>query len=135
VHDPPPGLAVPHQPGTDLPGGADLQQRPLPTPDDARLLARPSAVVAACWLVWPLTTATGPRSGSARSACTTNQRDRPRERTTTGAPPPGTGTRNANAAGASPAASVIAATGSAMRAGAGEAVTEGTGLVALPSAR
>ena len=55
-------------------------------PDAALLLARPSAAVAACWLVWPLSTATGPCSGSAGSACTTNQRDRPRERSTTGAP-------------------------------------------------
>jgi len=44
-----------------------------------------------------LTTATGPCSGSARSASTTNQRDRPRERTTTGAPPTVAGTRDTSA--------------------------------------
>jgi len=47
-------------------------------------------VVGAWFGVGPLTTATGPCSGSAGSASTTNQRDRPRERTTTGGPPTGT---------------------------------------------
>ena len=37
----------------------------------ALLLGRPSASVAAFWLVWPLTTATGPCSGSAGAASTT----------------------------------------------------------------
>jgi hypothetical protein len=64
-----------------------------PTPDDARelalLLAQPSAVFAALWLVWPLSTATGPCSRSTGPVCTTNQRDRPRERTTGGGPPTG----------------------------------------------
>ncbi len=62
---------------------------PSPTPKAALLRARPNAAVTDFWLVWPLTTATGPCSGSPGSASTTNQRDRPRERTTTGAPPTG----------------------------------------------
>jgi len=104
------------------PAARTCSSAPSPTPDDALLRARLNAVVAACWLVWPLTTATGPCSGSVGSACTTNQRDRPRERTTPGAPAAGAGTLVANAGGASPAASVVAATGSAGRAGAGAAV-------------
>jgi len=97
LHDAPPGLAVPHQPGADLVGGPNLQHHPLPRAGRRPLRARPEAGVAAFWLVWPLTTATGPRSGSAGSASTTNQRDRPRERTTTGAPPTGTVTPDARA--------------------------------------
>ena len=63
---------------------------------DGLLRALPSAVVAAFWLVWPLTTTTGPCSGSAGSVCTTNQRDRPRGRTTAGAGAvsPAAGTRH-----------------------------------------
>jgi len=112
---------------------------PSPPPDQALLLARPSAAIAAFWLVWPLTTATGPCSGSAGSASTTNQRDRPRERTATGAPPTGAGTPDASAA-APPAASCVAVsfaatTCSAMRPGAGATEAEGPGGVPLPSAR
>jgi len=50
------GLAVPYEPRADLPGGADLQHRPLPAADDIRLRARPSAIVIAIWLGWPRST-------------------------------------------------------------------------------
>ena len=83
-----------------------------PAPDDDRLLAwlqgRPSAAVAAFWLVWPLSTATGPCSGSAGSACTTNQRDRPLERAVGGAPVAGFG----SAPTGTSAVSALAAAGS-----------------------
>ena len=113
---------------------------PSPAPADARLLALPSAAVAAFWLVWPLTTATGPQSGSAGSASTTNQRDRPLERTTTGTPPTNAVTPVATAAAPAAVPLLVAvpwlvATGSAGPAGAGATEAEGAGVVVLPSAR
>ena len=89
--------------------------------------------------MWPLSTATGPCSGSARSACTTNQRDRPLARAA-GSGPVAAAAGVGNAATGTSAVSARAAAGPTAPAdtggpgvagAAGAAVWPSAGLAAL----